>query len=283
MNALYTLTHTSRQGLHQFYNGEDSHQMVEQLVIRQADSIRKKHPKMGCRTMHLLMENITIGRDLCEAILLGHGFRVKRRINHIKTTHSQRNLHFPDLIRGRMVTGINQVWQTDITYYLLGNMVLYIVFIIDVYSRRIIGYTANNHMKAKANLTCLTNAFKTRKDHCLKGLIHHSDRGSQYGERTYLTTLQDKGIQISMCKQAWQNAYTERINGILKNDYLYTRRITTLTQLRRVLTIDVAAYNEEKPHGSLFKKMSPVKFENYLQQTPESTHPKLKIYDYEEL
>lgn len=283
MNALYSLTHTSRQGLHQFYKREDTYQMVEQVVISQADAIRKKHPKMGCRTMYLLMEDMSIGRDLCEAILLGHGFRVKRRINQIKTTHSQRNLHFPDLIKGRIVTGINQVWQTDITYFLLGNMVLYIVFIIDVYSRRIIGYTASNHMKAQANLSCLTNAFKIRKGDILKGLIHHSDRGSQYCEHTYLTTLQDKGIKISMCKQAWQNAYTERINGILKNDYLYTRSITTLTQLRRVLTKDVAAYNEEKPHGGLLNKMSPVQFENYLEQTPKSIHPKLKIYDYEEM
>jgi putative transposase len=281
MNLLYTVVNSSRQALHQFYRRELACLAPEQEVVRQATTIRNRHPKMGCRTMYLLMEDINLGRDLCEQILLGHGFRVKRRINYIKTTRSQLHLRFPDLIQGRIITGINQVWQTDITYYLSGKIVLYIIFIIDVYSRRIIGYSANNHMKATANLSCLKHAFKTRKDHNLKGLIHHSDRGSQYGEQAYLRTLQDKGIRISMCKQAWQNAYTERVNGTLKNDYLYTRDINALPQLRKALNRDVELYNTEKPHSNLPDRMSPLKFEEYLQQVPKSKHPKLKIYEYE--
>ncbi len=64
-----------------------------------------------------------------------------------------------------------------------------------------------------------------------------------------------------MNKQAWQNAYKERINGTIKNDYLYVRDITTLGQLRKILNRDVNAYNQEKPHGNLLHKMNPMKFE----------------------
>lgn len=282
MSALYELTNTSKQGLHQYNRLRECGVEPQQEVIRQADAIRKIHPKMGCRVMYSLMKDVAIGRDLCEAMLLSLGYRVKRRINYIKTTRTQGKIHYPDLIKGRIVTGINQVWQTDITYYLSAQTVLYIIFIIDVYSRRIIAHSANNNMKATANLSCLKKAFKTRSGYNLKNLIHHSDRGSQYKAHNYLAALNQKGIQISMSKQAWQNAYTERINGTIKNDYLYARDISNLTQLRKTLNRDVNAYNQEKPHSNLIDKMSPMKFEEYLKQTPKRNHPKLKIYDYED-
>ena len=283
MSTLYKQMNASRQGLHQFYKRQAVHLALGKLVLSQASLIRQDHPKMGCRTMHLLMNDIQLGRDRCEQLLLTHGFRVKRRVNYIKTTISQRELYFPDLIKGMILTGINQVWQTDITYYLSGRSVFYIIFIEDVYSRRIIGHCAHNHMRAEANLNCLKMAFNTRKNDELKGLIHHSDRGAQYIANAYLTALRNKGIQISMCKQAWQNAYTERVNGTIKNDYLYAQDIQTLAQLRKALDQTVKVYNEQKPHQNLVGKMSPFKFENYLNQSPKKTHPIVKIYDYEEI
>ena len=126
-------------------------------------------------------------------------------------------------------------------------------------------------------------AFNTRKNDELEGLIHHSDRGAQYIANAYLTALRNKGIQISMCKQAWQNAYTERVNGTIKNDYLYAQDIQTLAQLRKALDQTVKVYNEQKPHQNLVGKMSPFKFENYLKQSPKKTHPIVKIYDYEQI
>ncbi len=130
MNALYELTKTSKQGLHQYNRARECVAEPQQEVIRHADAIRKKHPKMGCRTMYSLMKDVALGRDLCQAMLLSGGYRVKRRINYIKTTPSQGKFHFSDLIKGRIVTVINQVWQTDITYYSSAQTVLYIIFIV---------------------------------------------------------------------------------------------------------------------------------------------------------
>jgi putative transposase len=228
------------------------------------------------------MQGVNVGRDRCERVLLNNGFRLTRKKSPIKTTVSSPWLRYPDLIKGLTLTRINQVWQTDITYFLCWNgKVFYIVFIVDVYSRKIIAWTANNHMQAEANITCLKHAITSRNISSASKLIHHSDRGSQYGDKDYITLLKSKEIRISMCKEAWQNAYTERINGTLKNAYLYSWNIQNLSDLRRAVRKAVQAYNSEKPHRSLPSKMNPVAFERRLVSTKKNTHPVVKIYNYE--
>jgi len=234
---------------------------------------------MGCRQMYQLMRPVELGRDRCERVLLASGFRVVRNTNFIRTTNSQPFRQFKDLITGKVLSGINQVWQTDITYYLgKGGKVFYIVFIEDVYSRRIIGWCAHDHLRAEANISCLKFAMKNRGHVCLAGLIHHSDRGSQYGSIEYLKLLQHEGIKVSMSKQAWQNAYVERLNGTIKNSYLYNWDLDTLPVLRKALTTAVTAYNVEKPHKNLPMQMSPIDFENSLKKGVINV--KVKIYDH---
>jgi transposase InsO family protein len=230
--------------------------------------------------MYLLLKYPDFGRDECERILLANGFRIKRKPNFIKTTLSQKTHKFPNLIRGLEIQGLNHVWQTDITYFILDGMkIFYLIFIIDIYSRRIIGHTAHDHMRGEANVACLKMAIRTRKGYDLRKLIHHSDYGGQYIFKKYLDLL--KPFKISMCKEAWQNAYTERINGTIKNDYLKHRKIQSLTELKRNLARDISAYNNERPHKNLPGKMSPIEFERYLERTPKTQHPRLKIYDHE--
>ena len=282
MTHLYSIAHSSRQGLHQFLTRQCSKDFQIDQVIGQAVAIRRRHPNMGCRTMFELMQGVDVGRDSCERVLLNNGFRLIRKKSPIKTTVSSRWLRYPDLIKGLTLTRINQVWQTDITYFLCWNgKVFYIVFIVDVYSRKIIAWSANNHMQAEANITCLKHAITSRNIavHCK--LIHHSDRGAQYGDKDYIALLKSKHIRISMCKEAWQNAYTERINGTLKNAYLYSWDIQNLSDLRRAVRKAVQAYNSEKPHRSLPSKMNPVAFERRLASTKKNTHPVVKIYNYE--
>jgi len=84
-----------------------------------------------------------------------------------------------------------------------------------------------------------------------------------------------------MCKKAWQNAYTERVNGTLKNAYLYSWNIQGISDLRRAVRKAVHSYNSEKPHRSLPRRMSPIAFERHLASTKTNTHPVIKIYNYE--
>jgi transposase InsO family protein len=282
MTELYTLAHSSRQGLHQFLARQSSRDFQVGQVIAQAIAIRKRHPHMGCRAMYDLMQEVNSGRDFCERILLDNGFRLRRKKSLIKTTISNPSLRYPDLIKGMILTGINQVWQTDITYFLSSDgKVFYIVFIVDVYSRKIIAWSANDHMQAEANITCLQYAITSRNISLSSKLIHHSDRGSQYGDKDYIALLKSYQIRISMCKEAWQNAYTERINGTLKNDYLYSWDIKSLTNLRRAVRKAVHAYNSEKPHRGLPSRKNPVAFENHIASTKKNTHPIVKIFNYE--
>jgi transposase InsO family protein len=279
MTQLYIVAACSKQGLHQFLSRQCLKEVDKAHVIGQAQAIRKRHPNMGCRTMFDLMQGVEIGRDRCERILLQNGFRLKVLKNPLKTTVSNPLLRYPDLIRGLTLNGINQVWQTDITYFLSGANVFYIIFIIDVYSRKIISWAANQHMRASANLSCLQDAIKSRK--FSTDLIHHSDRGGQYGDKEYIRLLKDHKINISMCKEAWQNAYTERINGTIKNGYLYSWDVQTIEGLKGAVKKAVRAYNTEKPHRGLPSRMCPSDFEDYLIATERSKHPQLKIFDYE--
>lgn len=282
MKDLLQVLGISKQALHQHNMRQMKAEVRDRLLVEKAQVIRERHPKMGCRAMYLLLEPKDLGRDRCEQLLLTKGFRLKRYRNPFKTTHAQSIYHFPDLIQGLQIRNINRVWQSDITYFITqNNDVFYIVFIEDIYSRRIIGQAVHNHMRAEANLICLNQAFDIRKGYPLRGLIHHSDHGGQYIDREYLLALQSRNIKVSMCSQAWQNAYSERINGTIKNDYLKAWRIETLLDLRQALTKAVNAYNHEKPHRNLPNQMSPVKFEEYLRASATSKHPVLEIYRYE--
>lgn len=280
MNDLHQMTSISKQSLHQHNHRQAWLVSQHELVCEQAAAIRERHPRMGSRVMYDLMEDIDIGRDRCEQILLVNGFYVKRPTNYFKTTVAQHIYWFPNLINGLIINAINELWQTDITYFhAIGGQVFYIIFIIDVYSRRIVGHCAHDHMRAEANLVCLRRAMNLRRDDDLSKLIHHSDRGSQFIDEKYRGALNQKGIRMSMCETAQENAYTERINGTIKNSYLIGKNIETLGQLNRALNKAVMAYNEEKPHRNLLHRMSPVMFENYLKEAPVNKHPTLKIYE----
>jgi transposase InsO family protein len=282
MSTFYSLLGISKQALHQHNDRQLTRIEQEERLMKQATAIRRRHPGMGCRTLYHLVEDVGLGRDKAEAYLLSNGFRLKRKVNFIKTTIRQSLYKFPNLIKGLKIQSINVVWQTDITYFMLPcGMVCYLIFIIDIYSRRILGYKANNHMRSEANLECLKMAFRIRKDDSLAILIHHSDYGSQYVSKKYLEALRSRNIRISMCELAWQNAYTERINGTIKNDYLKNRDIFTLHDLRKNLDIDVRAYNSERPHKNLPNRMSPFQFEAFLKNTPKSKHPILKVFNHD--
>ncbi len=123
-------------------------------------------------------------------------------------------------------------------------------------------------MRAEANIRALQMAFKTRS--CdLGGTIHHSDKGSQYIDKDYLKILNDRGMLISMGLRGQDNAYVERINGIIKNEYLKYWTITSLEELRISLDKAVNHYNSKRIHRSLPGRLSPTKFEEMIKENLE--------------
>lgn len=253
-----------------------------QQFIEKAEVLRDDHPEMGCRKMALILKQRGCGRDKTETLLMSSGFRIIYPPNSTKTTQSERFSRFGNLIEGKVIKGINQVVQTDITYLWVKDRFYYLVFIIDVYSRRITAYNASCGMEAEANIKALNMMIELRGKENIKGLIHHSDRGSQYNCKEYQSALKQHGIKVSMCINAWENAYTERINRTIKHEYLRHRNIDNLSSLSKELDKAIRLYNEKRPHWSLLQQMAPVKFEEYVDKLPKRKRPKVVIYKADE-
>ena len=248
---------------------------INDLIIK-VDKLRGEHPGCGVEKMYKTLKPDFIGRDKFIDIFMSLGYRLKKVKNYIRTTIPT-HLKYPNLIEGMSVIRKNQVWQTDITYFYLNGKFYYIIFIIDVYTRKIVGHRVSSNMKAQANILTLKQAIK-QQNCSLKNLIHHSDRGSQYVANEYIKTLKDNGISISMGLKAQDNAYAERINGTIKNEYLKGWNIKSFSDLRRKLNKAVKHYNEKRSHSSLLNELSPLKFEKYLLNLGSQERPKVIIY-----
>ncbi len=249
-----------------------------QQFIEKAEALREDHPEMGCRKMALIIKHRGCGRDKTEALLMASGFRVIYPPNYIKTTHSVRLRQFGNLIEGLVIKGINKVVQTDITYLWVKDRFYYLVFIIDVYSRVITGYHASCSLEAQANMKALEMMIQLRGKENIKSLIHHSDRGSQYNCNKYLDALKQHGIKISMCNEAWENAYTERINRTIKDEYLKQRNIDCLETLRKEMERAIRLYNEKRPHWKLLEQLPPASYEKHVEKLSKAKRPKIVIY-----
>lgn len=263
LNALYQMVGVTKQAVHQHRVRQSLFESELSELIILADILRSEHPGCGVEKMYYTLRPNFIGRDKFVAIFMSLGYGLKPSKNYIKTTYSVEN-EFENLIEGLLVTYINQVVQSDISYYRIGDVFYYLVFIIDVYSKRILGFQASNHMRALANRRALRQMIKLRGAQQLQNCIHHSDRGSQYNEKQYLNMLRNLNCHVSMGLKGQDNAYAERINGIIKNEYLKYWSINSLTTLKRKLKKAVNHYNSTRPHNHLPDRFSPIQFEKVL-------------------
>ena len=242
------------------------------------EQAREIHPGMGLRTMYEMLQPEGIGRDAFIALGLQEGFRLKNVEKQTRTTYSVKSNRYSNLLGGMEFTNINQLWSSDITYFFCLEQFFYIVFIMDVYSRRIIGHSIADNMRSENNLAALKMALKTRGiEDYRQELIHHSDRGTQYVSDNYTQMLEQYKIRISMCNEVYENTHIERVNETIKNQYLKRMEINNRKELDKKLDTSIEAYNETKPHQSL-KKMSPVQYENYLTQIKTENRKKMTIY-----
>lgn len=237
---------------------------------------QRTHPGAGLRRVYDQLSPSGIGRDkfIAQMQQMGLGYE---RIKNPKKTTIPGFLRFPNLIKGMLVWRSNQIWQTDITYFEIGLKTYYIIFLIDVYSKYIKAYKVSETMHAYHNLVCLKQAIKANKDD-IQGLIHHSDRGAQFTSIEYINELLENDIRISMASKGQDNAYAERINGTIKNEYLVYRDIKSFKQLKRWTKQAVVHYNTVRYHGNLPKSMTPSDFENKLLSLSYQERPKVIVY-----
>ena len=262
LNALYEVIGITRQGVWDHFRREAAELEMIRRVITQVDDRRREHPGEGLEKLYWQIQPEAMGRDkFCRVFMqLGYGLRIKK--NPIRTTIAAHKV-FKNLIEGRILNGPNQVWQSDITYIKIGDRFYYLTFIIDVYTRRIVGYAVSKDLRAEANLKALQMALGQYDKQQVQGLIHHSDRGSQYTDHRYLTLLRSHQIHISMGRKAQDNAFAERINGVIKNEYLIPRALKSYRQLQTNTRQAVTDYNTKRHHGSL-GRCTPEEYEQSL-------------------
>ena len=235
-------------------------------LIKEAIHIRKELPKCGCRAIYRkLDQSWPYGRDRTERMLLSMGFGVQRIKKYVRTTKAGERF-FPNLIYGYQIDDINQVWQSDMTYfYTKDGGEYYLIFIIDVYSQRVVGYGAFDTYPAKVFVTVLNRAVRLRQGTSLVGLIFHSDRGNQFSSKLFVGRLGQLGIISSMAKYSWENPFAEKINDIIKNGFLDPWGVANFKELRKRLKRAVHNYNHYQQIRTLGYK-SPVEFEEYNSQ-----------------
>jgi len=278
LNSLYKEVGVSKQAVNQFFKRlEDQHCLISSLIV-EVNEIRSEHPGCGVEKMYHMLQPKAIGRDNFISVMMDLGYRLEKPKNGIRTTYSVLSNHYPNLIEGALIQSIDLIWQTDITYFLVEDTYCYLTFIIDVYSRKIVGYCASKTLRAEANIKALDMAFKARDSIDFSNLIHHSDRGSQYTSKEYVDLLKVNHAKISMCKKAPENAYAERINGIIKNEYLKYWEIFTFRKLEKKLKKAVDNYNNKRPHNHLLNRLSPGQFEEKILPLECQERPKVIIY-----
>lgn len=254
----------SRQALHQGYRRMIARQGHLVQTCELADQVRQHHPGMNCRDVYWCMAGeMPRGRDWTEQILLQQGFGVKARARSFTKAGEH---YVANLIEGLQVSGVNQLWQTDITYVWSGRRWHYVSFIIDVYSRQVLASHCSKDLSSKTQIACLQKAVKAAGAGQLPGLIVHTDRGVQYTSSLYKSWLMDRGIRLSMARYAWENAYCERVHRTIKANYLTYYRLDTYEQLQAGVARAVKMYNGSKPHGSLPGRRSPDQFVKELIQ-----------------
>lgn len=267
----------SKQAVHQHLRRDAHYQEQFRDLVKRADKVRKEHPGCGVEKLYYLLKPTFVGRDRFIATMMSLGYRLKVKRNYCKTTRSLQG-NFSNLIKGLQVEAPNTVWQSDITYFRVGDRFFYGVFIIDVYTKKIVGYQVSDHMRATANLSALKMALKENQ----APQYHHSDKGVQYHSSMYLELLRANDCKVSMGEIAQDNAYAERINGTIKNEYINYWKPETFKRLKKMVSRAVEQYNKKRNHDSLGRS-SPEEFEKKWFRGMLSPKPLLTIFDENEI
>lgn len=262
MSMIYKAVGTSKQNVHQrldreMKQGEEKQQL--RGIVRQ---VRMDHPSMGARALYTKISPKTMGRDRFYAWYHAEGFTIRPMKNWRRTTDSSGVVRFKNLVEGYELSGVNQVWVSDITYYDLHDKFYYLTLVMDLFSRRIKGYNVSKGLRTEeTTLPALTMATRYLKPH--QKPIIHSDGGGQYYSKSFLNFTKGK-LTNSMGEAAYENPHAERLNRTIKNSYLRHYHPQTFQDLQIQLKRAVEMYNDDKPHDAL-RGLTPRQFETRIE------------------
>ena len=260
----------SRQAYYQHQQRSAKCGQRAEAVVALVEEQRMRQPRLGTRKLHHLLceplarQGLVIGRDAMFDVLRNARMLVPTRRAYHKTTNSHHRFRrHPNLIKAGpdqiSVTGSEQLWVADITYLPTAGKFVYLSLVTDAHSRKIVGWHVHASLQTEEVAQAMKMALRGRQTQ--GQLVHHSDRGIQYCSTHYQALHRLHGIQCSMTDgyDCYQNALAERVNGILKGEFLL-HRPADLNQARQMVAQSIQIYNHERPHLSL--KM----------QTPDAVH-----------
>jgi transposase InsO family protein len=231
----------------------------EELLVGLVRLERSLQPRLGTRKLLVLVEGeltqagVKIGRDRFFLVLRQHGLLLEPRPSQTpRTTQSYHTLPvFRNLVKGRQVTLVNEVWVGDLTYVRTEEGFMFLALLTDVKSRHIVGHHFGDSLESIGCQQALQMALKRRP----KGVqtIHHSDRGSQYCCHPYVELALGAGLIMSMTEvdHCAENALAERMNGILKSEYGLDRIFATKADSRKAVEQAIHLYGTRRPHSAL--------------------------------
>jgi transposase InsO family protein len=231
-------------------------QRIAIQVVEMIEKIRMRMPRIGTRKLyHLLYEELKelgVGRDRLFAIMKANHLQIiPKRQYHVTTDSHHRFKKHKNLIDGLVIERPEQVWVSDITY--IGNREnpMYLALVTDAYSKKIMGSNVSKSLSASGAIAAMKNAIRNRK-YPGSQLIHHSDRGLQYCCDNYQQLLNKHNILCSMTESydPYQNAVAERVNGILKHEFILGITTTDLVLMKKLIEQSIDIYNNERPHLS---------------------------------
>jgi len=258
METLCDLFGKSRQAYYQHSKYHYKEEVKTEILLQMVEKERKIMPRLGGRKLleriqcHLSGE-LCMGRDSFFDFLRDEGLLIRKRRNRVRTTYSNHWLHkYPNLIKGFIPHKAHQLWVSDITYIETSEGFGYLNLVTDAYSRKIIGWKLGKTLEAKHTVAALQMALN-QLPKGIVNVIHHSDRGVQYCCDDYVKLLKKNHFQISMTENGdpRENAIAERVNGILKTEWLNLMKLGSIEQTTDELSQIIKTYNQCRPHGSL--------------------------------
>jgi transposase InsO family protein len=259
------LGRVSRSG---FYRFDESTKPDPDMDLRDAiQRIALEWPSYGRPriTRELRRRGWTVNPKRVYRLLREDNLLCVRKRKFVVTTNSNHGLHvYPNLAADMVLTGVDQLWRADITYIRLREEFVFLAVILDAFSRKVIGWALDRTMEDALTLTALRMAIKQRG--VLPGLVHHSDRGSQYASNDYTALLKANGIQISMSRKGnpWDNALCESFIKTLKYEEVLRNEYRDLAEARAsIVEFIEKIYNQKRLHSAL-GYVPPAEFEAQL-------------------
>jgi putative transposase len=251
----------------------------QRALTDRIEGIAEEFSRYGYRkvTAQLRREGLLVNHKKIQRIMRERGLGVKRRRRFVRTTDSHHPYPvYPNLIKEHVTTGINQVWVADLTYIRITMAFVYLAVILDLYSRKAIGYALSDQIDTDLSLRALQMALQRRNPPA--GVIHHSDRGVQYAAHEYIDVLRAYQFRISMSRKGnpYDNAAAESFIKTLKTEEVYLWEYQTMADVQRRLPYFIEdMYNQKRLHASLGYR-PPVEYEAML--VPETpNHPCLTL------